>query len=162
MRLILFLLIGILTSCSRDNIKSDSEKEGFAAQNTQNLIDESKFIHDNFFRNAMLQPCLSQQTFLTKTVHGSWHRLENCNLILNGIDINEKDISIHKDKNGKVNGLRFFIYPETKYGKYLRENYSINTVSNESKICIQYYNNTLPIVTITDESLCDAIHYESI
>ena len=161
MKLILFIIIGILASCSAENTRLNVEEKVLATKNPQKMTDESKFIHDKFFRNAMLQPCLSQQIFERKTNYGAWHKLTSCNLSFNGIDLNSKEIGIHKDREGNINGLRFFVYPETTYGNYLRQK-AAETVVNESKTCIQYYQNTFPIVTIVDESLCDAIQYEQI
>ena len=152
-------MLGILTSCSGDNSKKDADEKILTAQNPQKITDEGKFIHDKFFRNAMLQPCLSQQTFESKTTYGDWYKLKNCTLNFNGIDLDNKDISIHKDRAGNINGLRFPVYPETEYGRRLRQKATETVVINESKICIQYYKNTFPVVTIVDELLCEAIHY---
>jgi hypothetical protein len=54
------------------------------------------------------------------------------------------------------------IPPDTKYGQYLQAKYQQYSVETETGICIQYYQSAFPIVTIADESLCDAIRYKQI
>jgi len=155
-------MLGLVTSCSGDYSKKDADEKVVTAQNPQKMTDESKLIHDKLFRNAMLQPCLSQQTFERQTSHGGWYKLKNCNLNLNGIELKNKEISIHKGRKGKIDGIEFLIYPDTEYGSYLRQKAPENVVVNESKTCVRYYRDTFPVVTIVDELLCDAIYYGQI
>ena len=162
MRYILLASILLLSACSGINSKNDKNERISATDNPPRLTDEGKFIHDDSFRIGILQSCDSTQTFVRKTSYGSWHKLKDCNFRLHGISINKSEISIHKDQNGTINGLRFMVYPDTKYGQHLLGRYKPHSIDNEPGICIQYYQSTFPILTIADESLCDALRYKHI
>ena len=159
MRYILFASILLLSACS--GINSRNERIS-VTDNPQRLTDEGKFIHDDSFRIGVLQSCDSTQTFERKTSYGSWHKLKDCDFILHGISINKSEISIHKDPNKTINGLRFMVHPDTEYGQYLLERYQPYSVDNEPGICIQYYQSSYPILTITDDSICEAVRYKQI
>ena len=159
MRYILFALILLLSACSGINSKN---KRFSATDNPPRLTDEGKFIHDDSFRIGILQSCNSTQTFGRKTSYGSWYKLKDCDFRLHGIGINESEISIHKDSNGTINGLRFMVHPDTEYGQHLLKKHTPHIVDTEPGICIQYYQFTFPVLTIADESLCDALQYKDI
>ena len=161
-RFVLFSLLLLLSACSAGKPKSD-ESEGISMpDNPQRLTDEGKFIHDDSFRSGILRSCHSTQTFERRTSYGSWHKLEGCNFEFHGIKTQNKEFSIHKDPNGIIDGLRFMIHPDTEYGQHLLSRYSQYSVQHEPGICIQYYQHSFPILTIADESHCDAIKYRQI
>ena len=161
MRLILLVLFLALSACSGINYKSDKNERSSTTNNPPRLTDNGKFIHDEF-GIGILQSCDSTQTFERKTSYGSWHKLKDCDFKLHGISIKVRDVSVHKDLNGLVSGIRFLVYPDTEYGQYLLKRYQPYSVNNEPGICIQYYQSTFPILTIADESLCEAISYKQI
>lgn len=162
MRFTLFALLLLLAACSAGNPKSGKKESISIPDNPPRLTDEGKFIHDDSFQSGILQSCDTTQTFERKTSYGSWHTLKNCKLKFHGISIKEKVISIHKKANGIIDGLRFMVYPDTKYGQHLLTKYQRYSVENEPGICIQYYQSLFPILTIADQSLCDAIRYKQI
>ena len=162
MRYILLALILLLSACSAINFKNDKKERISATDNPPRFTDEGKFIHDDSFRIGILQSCDSTQTFVRKTFHGSWHKLKDCNFRLHGISINKSEISIHKDSNGTINGLRFMVHPDTEYGQHLLKKHTPHIVDTEPGICIQYFQSTFPVLTIVDESLCDAVQYKNI
>ena len=159
MRYILLALIFLISACSGINSKNERIS---ATDNSPRFTDEGKFIHDDSFRIGSLQSCDSTQTFVRKTFHGSWYKLKDCTFRLHGMSINKSEISIHKDQNGTTNGLKFLVYPDTEYGQHLLARYQPYLIYNEPGICIQYYQSTFPILTIADESLCDALRYKNI
>lgn len=157
-----FASLLLLSACSAINTQSDNRKEISIPDNPATLTDEGKFIHDESFRIGILQSCDSTQTFESKTTYGSWHKLKDCDFKFHGFSIEKTEVSVHKNVNGLINGLRFMIYPDTEYGEYLSSRYQPYSVDTEPGICIQYYQSTFPILTIADESLCDAIRYKHI
>ena len=162
MRLILLVLFLVLSACSGINYKSDKNERSSTTNNPPRLTDNGKFIHDDSFRIGILQSCDSTQTFERKTSYGSWHKLKDCDFKLHGISIKEKDVSVHKNLNGLISGIRFMVYPDTEYGQHLLKRYQPHIVDTEPGICIQYYLSTLPILTIADKSLCEAVNYRQI
>jgi len=160
MQFILSILLVMLTACSGGNSKNVVEDKVPAANNLREMTDEDKFIYDEPFRSAMLKSCLSTQTFKRRTMLGKWYTLKNCNIRFNDINIQNLDIAIHKDDEGRVNGLEFMIYPSTDYGLFLQERQLEHAVSKISNTCSRYYWNTLPIFTLVEESLCDYLRYD--
>lgn len=126
------------------------------------MNDGDKFIKDEDFRNAILKKCASIQTFEFKTPYGDWYKLENCTFRLDGINISNTDVSILLDVNKLVNGLRFMIFPDTKYGIYLQERQGNHVINKSSTSCSRYYWRVLPVYTHVDKSLCDALIYNNL
>ena len=161
--LISMVLAIFLGACS----DSESESNDFDADplvaDVEVAVDESKFLHDKVFRESMLQSCLQTKTFRTNTAaRGEWYDLKNCNIEFNGIRVYAKDISLHLDKKGSVNAFGMMILPDTEYGKYLLRKYNKYSVNKDAKICIKYYSNTLPLLQVVSDSLCDALAYDQL
>ena len=160
--IILIVLFFPLSSCSGTDSNSGKKGNISTPDNPLRLTDEGKFIHDESFRTRIFQSCDSTQTFEYKTSYGSWHKLKDCDFKLHGISIKEKYVSVHKNLNGLISGIRFMVYPDTEYGQHLLKRYQPHIVDTEPGICIQYYLSTLPILTIADKSLCEAVNYRQI
>ena len=158
--LISLVLAIFLGACSASESESNVFEADSIVADVEVAVDESKFLHDKVFRESMLQSCLQSKAFRANTAAmGEWYDLKNCNIEFNGIRIDEKDLFLHLDKKGNVNAFGMMILPSTEYGKYLLRKYNKYSVNKDAKICIKYYSNTLPLLQVVSDSLCDALAY---
>ena len=157
-----FLAI-FLGACSASESESNAFDANSLVADVEVAVDESRFLHDKVFRESMLQSCVQSRTFQVNTlVMGEWYDLKNCNIQFNGIRIEAKDISLHFDKKGNVTAFSMLILPGTQYGKYLLRKYGRHSVAKEAKACVKYYSNTLPLLQVASDSLCDALAYDQL
>ncbi len=161
--LISVILAIFLGACSASESESNAFDANSLVADIEVAVDESKFLHDKVFRESMLQSCLQSKTFRVNTrVMGEWYDLKNCNIEFNGIRIDAKNISLHLDKKGNVTAFSMMIVPNTEYGKYLLRKYGKHSVAKEAKACVKYYSNTLPLLKVASDSLCDALAYDQL
>jgi len=157
-----FLAI-FLGACSASESESNAFDSDSLVADIEVAVDESKFLHDKVFRESMLQSCLQSKTFRTNTAAmGEWYDLKNCNIEFNGIPVDGRDISLHLDKKGNVNAFGMMVFPDTEYGRYLLRKYGSHSVVKEAKACFKYYSNTLPLLQVASDSLCDALAYDQL
>ena len=163
MHKLLILLAILLTSCSSIN-QSKSLPEAKDTEKVDKSIqsDEERFLFDEDYRNNILSSCNSHGEIDAKTSYGMWSKYNSCYLRLNNIEIGKTDILIHKSNQGDANAFKFMIFPDTAYGKSILTSQSTHEVTKKGNICIQYYQNTLPILTVSKDSLCEALQYKQI
>ena len=152
-----------LGACSASESESNAFDANSLVADVEVAVDESRFLHDKVFRESMLQSCVQSKTFRANTAAmGEWYDLKNCNIAFNGMRLASRNISLHLDKQGNVNAFGMMIFPDTEYGKYLLRNYGKYSVAKDAKVCIKYYSDTLPLLRVASDSLCDALAYEQL
>lgn len=159
----LILIPLLLTSCSSIN-QSKSPLEAKVTEKVERSIqsEEERLLFDEDYRNKVLSSCNSNGEVNARTSYGTWIKHNSCYVRFNNIEIGKKDILIHKSNQGDANAFKFMILPDTQYGKRILTSQSTHEVTKRGNICIQYYQNTLPILIVSKDSLCEALQYKQI
>ncbi len=162
MKYVSLLLLVLTASCTSTQSNDGESKKTNYPTTPQSFADEERFINDKIFRREMLQPCLQSMSLESRSKYGAWYKLKNCDLKFNGIEIKNTNIELHQDKNRVTNAFRIMTFPNTEYGKHLISKYQIYQLHRKESICLKYYQSSLPILTVANKSLCEAIEYQHI